>query len=213
MSADHDIAQWLASRGFGSQESRESARQSLEAAGLTRPGKLRLSDEKLQRAGAVLDATFALHCESPACLDWAQASGKTTVRCDPKSACGLCGGSANLRAERAVLEAFARHGVRRLVVVGGSPSVREELERALGTEISLRTVDGTGRRTSERARSDLDWADLVLVWGATELHHKVSWLYTQSPAHKHKVVHVARRGIAALLEAAVQHVQRRSSLP
>jgi hypothetical protein len=46
-----------------------------------------------------------------------------------------------------------------------------------------------------------------LVWGASELHHKVSWLYTQVPPPlRQKVVHVAKRGIAALLAAAVRHL-------
>ena len=213
MSADHDIAQWLTASGFGAKESRELARGALEEAGLTRPGKLRLSDEKLPRARELLERTFALHCESPECLAWANASGRTPVRCDPKASCGLCGGSTNLRAEKSLLEACERFGVKRLVIVGGSPAVREELERGLGRTLALRMVDGTERRTADRARSDLEWADLVLVWGATELHHKVSWLYTQSAPHKHKVVHVARRGIAALLEAAVQHFHKRASLP
>ena len=46
--------------------------------------------------------------------------------------------------------------------------------------------------TSDRAKSDLEWADLVLVWGATELHHKVSGHYTHGPpAHHHKVMRVS----------------------
>ena len=208
MSADHDIAQWLGANGFGLPEARQRARSALEEGNLTRAGKLRISDEKLARAHALLAERFALHCEAPECQAWARASGREPLRCDPKGACERCGGSSNQRAEKALLEACQKHGVRRIVVVGGSPAVREELERALSSALALRMVDGTERRTSDKAKSDLDWADLVLVWGATELHHKVSWQYTQSPAHKGKVVHVARRGIAALLEAAVQHFER-----
>jgi len=70
-------------------------------------------------------------------------------------------------------------------------------------------VDGTERRTGDRARADVEWADLVLVWGASELHHKVSWLYTQVPQPlRHKVVHASRRGIAALLAEAVRHLDQ-----
>lgn len=208
MSIDHDIDQWLAARGYGLREGKEAARAALEEAGLTRPGKRRFSSEKVGKVEQALAARFALHCESADCEQWARATLRTPLRCDPKPACERCGGSSNQRAERALLETCGRHGVRRLVVVGGSPAVREELDRALGGQLELRMVDGTERRTSEKAKSDLEWADLVLVWGGTELHHKVSGQYTGASPHKGKVVHIARRGVAALLEAAVEHFAR-----
>jgi hypothetical protein len=211
VSADHDIERWLAENGFGLQQARLSARTALEEAGLTRPGKQRISAQKLPRVRKVLQERFVLHCAEPACSGYAAGTGREAVLCDPKSACERCGGSANARAEAALLESAGRHGLRRLVVVGGSPSVREELERSLGADIELRMIDGTERRTQDRARSDLEWADLVLVWGASELHHKVSWLYTQGPPQqRRKVVHVTRRGVAALLAAAVEHLEKGS---
>lgn len=209
MSADHDIDQWLRVQGFASPEARKAARSVLETAGLTRPGKKRMSTEKLDRARDALRAALFLHCAAAECAQAARASGRTPVLGDPKSACERCGGSANQAAETALLEACRRHGVRRIVVVGGSPAVREELEAGLGRSLELRLIDGTERRTADRAHSDLEWADLVLVWGASELHHKVSWLYTQAPPpHRKKVVLVARRGVAALLSAAMSHLER-----
>ena len=209
MSADHDIGEWLAGRGVTLAPSRDQARAALEAAGLTRAGKARMSDEKLARAGAVLDAAFFPVCAAPACAQAAAASGRTPLRVEPRTHCASCGGSDNRRAEASFLEAARAAGVRRLVVVGGSPAVREELEAQLGGGLELRTVDGTERRTQDRARADLEWADLVLVWGATELHHKVSTHYTQaSPQLRRKVVHVTRRGVAALLAEALEHVRR-----
>jgi hypothetical protein len=99
--------------------------------------------------------------------------------------------------------------VRRVVIVGGSPAVREELEAQLGGHVELRMVDGTERHTADKARHNLDWADLVLVWGATELHHKVSGHYTGGPPSvSRKVIHVTRRGVAALLAEAVTHLKR-----
>jgi hypothetical protein len=209
VSADHDIAEWLGAHGYGLPEVRAAARAVLEEARLTRPGKLRFSAEKVPRAEAALRQKLVLHCEAQECQAWARATGRTPLPCSSRSHCERCGGSSNQRAEKTLLEACRRHGVRKLVVVGGSPAVREELARALGEALLLRMVDGTERRTADKAKSDLEWGDLVLVWGATELHHKVSWLYTQPPAHRHKVVHVVRRGVAALLEAAVEHFERR----
>jgi hypothetical protein len=209
LSADREIDDWLAQTGFGLPEARALARGALEDARLTRAGKRRISDEKLERAEAELASRFFLHCENPACLGLAQRSGRTPVRADPKAACEGCGGSDNRRAEEAFAQACGRAGVHRVVVVGGSPAVRDELTRGLGKALELRVVDGTERRTGDRARGDVEWADLVLVWGASELHHKVSWLYTQVPAPlRTKVVHVAKRGVAALLEAGIAHLVR-----
>jgi hypothetical protein len=208
VSADRDIDGWLAERGMTAPESRARARSALEEAGLTSARKTRISELKLSRAQEVLEQHFFPVCGAPACQQVAKASGKEALWVEPRGHCTVCGGSNNRRAEESFLEACRRSGVRRVVVVGGSPSVREELVGELGEQLELRMVDGTERRTGPKARSDLEWADLVLVWSATELHHKVSTLYTQSGPHSDKVVHVARRGVAALLEAAILHLER-----
>lgn len=209
MSADKDIDGWLGERGISSPESRARARATLEEAGLTRPGKTRISEPKLPRAEQLLAARFYRVCAAEPCQQAAQASGREPLRVEPRGHCEHCGGSNNRRAEVAFLEACQRHGVRRVVVVGGSPAVREELEDKLGHGVELRMVDGTERRTASQAQSDLTWGDLVLIWGATELHHKVSSHYTQpGTPHRPKVVHVVRRGVAALLEAGISHLER-----
>ena len=63
--------------------------------------------------------------------------------------------------------------------------------------------------TTRDAHADLEWADLILVWGGSELDHKVSKLYTDAPpAQKRKLVQLARRGVAALLNAAADHLEK-----
>jgi hypothetical protein len=208
VSADHDIDSWLAGRGISLPDSRALARAVLEEAGLTRPGKVRISDMKLPRAEELLDGRFFRVCGAPDCMQVARYSGREPLVVQPRTHCERCGGSNNRRAEVTFLEACRHKQVRRVVVVGGSPAVREELGEQLGDKLELRMVDGTERRTSDRARHDLEWADLVLVWGGTELHHKVSGHYMHG-LHSEKVVHVARRGVAALLAEAVEHLQRR----
>jgi hypothetical protein len=209
VSADVEIDGWLASIGFGAGAARTAARAALEEAQLTRSGKTRMSAQKLERAVTQLDARFSLHCASAACAEAARRSGHEALPAATKALCPHCGGSDNAQAARALLAACASSGVRHLLVVGGSPSVREELRAAIGSALELRTVDGTERRTQERARSDVAWADLILLWGSTELDHKVSTHYAHPPAgHRGKLVHVARRGIAALLTAAVEHLRR-----
>ena len=209
MSDDLDIEAWLSELGFDLPQTRSAARGALEAAGLTRAGKARMSTAKEERARGILEAGLFLHCATPACIAAAAASGRTAVRTGQRPRCAHCGGSDNRRAEAALLAACSRVGVRRLVVVGGSPAVREELRDALGPSLELRLVDGTERRSLAQARQDLDWAELILLWGGSELDHRVSTLYTGAPPPlRRKLVHASKRGIAALLEAAVTHLDR-----
>lgn len=209
MSHDVDIDSWLSAEGFDLPEVRTRAREALEAAGLTRPGKARMSAAKEDHARSALDGRFFKHCATPACVAAAERSGRTPVRTAHRTACASCGGSDNRRAEEALVAACQRSGIRRLTIVGGSPSVREELRDALGGRLELRLVDGTERRTLAQARLDLDWADLVLLWGGSELDHRVSTLYTGGPPPlRRKLVHTSKRGIAALLGAAVVHLSR-----
>lgn len=209
MSADRDIDAWLAERGFSPPESRAKARAALEEAKIVNPKKSRMSEQKLERAEAVLSERFFGVCASTACAQMANASGREPLLVEPRSHCESCGGSNNRKAVADFVEACRRKGVKHVVVVGGSPAVREELEAQMGGQVQLRMVDGTERHTAEKARYNLEWADLVLVWGATELHHKVSGHYTGGPpAVSRKVIHVTRRGVAALLSEAITHLSR-----
>jgi hypothetical protein len=109
-----------------------------------------------------------------------------------------------------VVEACQRKGFSKLVIVGGSPTVRQELERLVPSALELRLVDGTKARPLDQAKADLQWGDVVLLWGATELHHKVSNQYQDSAtgAWKRKLVHVPKRGIAQLFAGLLTHLQR-----
>jgi len=210
VSSDVAIDTWLGQQGYGLPAARARAHAAMEEAQLTRAGKLRISAEKLPRVEQLLREKFCLHCVTPACQGFAKESGRAPLLCDPRSACERCGGSNNRRAETDLLEACARASVKKLVIVGGSPAVRDELEGALGSALALRLVDGTERRTNDNAKADMQWGDLVLLWGASELHHKVSMHYTNItvPELKRKLVRVQQRGIAALLKAAIDHLAR-----
>lgn len=209
MSADRDIDEWLAERGITPPDSRTRARSALVEAQIINPKKARMSEQKLERAEALLAERFFRVCSAPACTQVAQASGRELLLVEPRTYCESCGGSNNRRAVADFLEACQRKSVRRVVIVGGSPAVREELEDQLGGHVELRMVDGTERHTADKAKHNLEWADLVLVWGATELHHKVSAHYTGGPqALTRKVIHVTRRGVAALLAEAITHLKR-----
>jgi hypothetical protein len=209
VSADRDIDAWLAERGISLPDSRARARAALEEAKIINPKKARMSEQKLERAEAMLSERFFRVCTAPACQQAARVSGREPLTVEPRTHCESCGGSNNRRAVTDFIEACRRKGVRQVVIVGGSPAVREELEDQLDGKVQLRMVDGTERHTAEKARHNVEWADLILVWGATELHHKVSEHYTAGPpGAREKVIHVTRRGVAALLEAAITHLKR-----
>jgi hypothetical protein len=179
-------------------------RAALEAAGLTNPRKQRISDAKLEPARRAIDAVLARLCDG--CAGGADLDGRELVPVD-REHCVRCGGSSNTRALEEVVQRCRAHGVRHLVVVGGSPSVRKELA-TIGDRLDLRLIDGTARRTQAQADNDLDWADLVVVCGGSELAHKVSKLYTGAGGPT-PVVTASRRGVEAIAGEVVTHLDRR----
>ena len=201
--SDLPIGDFLASLGLTGAVA-ERGRAVLEAEGITNPRKSRLSEEKLERARAAIDARFARFCVS--CAARTDPGGREIVTV-ATSACTRCGGSRNDRALAELVEACDAGALRRLVLVGGSPDVRGELG-ALDSRLELRLIDGTARRTRPEALRDLDWADLVLIAGSSELGHKVSNLYTKAGSAT-PVVTVPRRGVEAIAAAVVEHVRRR----
>jgi hypothetical protein len=87
-----------------------------------------------------------------------------------------------------------------LLVVGGSPTTRRELSEAIGQRVFLRLVDGTERRTKKKAEQDCAWADLVVIWGSTELNHGVSNLYPPPRLVAHC------RGVGSLADEVIRHL-------
>ncbi len=170
-----------------------------------------MSTEKVERAEALLHERVFLHCPQAECITFAKASGREPVPCEPRNTCERCGGSDNSRAVKDVVDACRRKGFSKIVIVGGSPTVRQELERLVeGLPIELRLVDGTKARPLDQAKGDLQWGDVVLLWGATELHHKVSNQYQDHAIGpwKRKLIHVPKRGIAQVLSGLLTHLQR-----
>jgi hypothetical protein len=201
--ADQPISEFLASLGLSGNDA-DRARVVLEAEGITNPRKTRLSPGKVVAAQAAIDARFARFCAS--CAARTNAAGRELVIV-ATSACARCGGSQNDRALTEMVEASAAAGLRRIVVVGGSPDVRRELAAVEGGP-ELRLVDGTKRRTGAEAHRDLVWADLVVICGSSELAHKVSNLYKGDPAAT-PVVTAPGRGVTSIAGAVVEHVRRR----
>jgi hypothetical protein len=155
----------------------------------------------------VLAAGSLRVCGDPECERLARdgkPGARLVARVAPTS-CLVCGGSNNRRAAGALAARLAATGVDRLLVVGGTPALHTELVRLLTPHgIELRCVDGThGSHTAKGAAQHLRWAQVVVIWGATPLPHKVSALYVNAPPGT-RVVKLARRGIEALCRAVAQ---------
>jgi len=204
--ADTAIADLLRGEGFRSTLALATARAALESAGLTRPGKGRIADEKLDRARDAIVRLLVRHCSSPDCTAAVADDGRRAVEVE-RAHCSVCSGSNNTRALRRMGSACARAGVRRVLVVGGRPPMYAELERTLGRDFQLRFVDGTSNLPNGTdALRDCAWADLLIIWAPTPLPHKVSTLYRAEVCGVGHRVTVHRRGLEALAAEVVEHL-------
>lgn len=204
--ADTAIADLLRGEGFRLPASVAAARGALEEAGLTRPGKTRISDEKLDRARDAIGRSIVRHCSSPDCVATVADDGRQPIEVE-RAHCSVCSGSNNRRAMRRMASACSQAGVRRVLVVGGRPPMYAEMERTIGRDLELRFVDGTSNLPNGTdALRDCAWADLLVIWAPTPLPHKVSSLYRAEVCGVAHRVTVHRRGIEALAAEVVEHL-------
>lgn len=177
----------------------------LEEVGLSKPRKGRIAATKKAQVAAVLAARFIRVCGRGDCSARAggMAAGRRVAPASSQAWCEVCGGSVNRATVDRMVEACAAAGWSRLVVVGGSPTTRDELERLVAGRLTLRFVEGTVAQTLKQAEANLAWADRVVVWGSTQLDHKVSGMYRGG-----KVTSVHRRGIADLAKEVVESAGR-----
>ena len=183
------------------------ARLVLEKAGLTRPGKTGMSSLKLPRAREVLGTELLRVCDRSSCREAVGDDLRQVVEV-ARAACDICGGSNNQGAVRGMVRGCADAGVRRIVVVGGTPRLDETLGRLVNGALEVRFVSGVEKEPNQReALMDCAWADLVVIWAPTPLPHKVSTLYGPDVCDADQVT-VHRRGIEALALAVTAHLTR-----
>ncbi|MCW5776791.1 MAG: hypothetical protein KIS87_10155 [Phycisphaeraceae bacterium] len=193
----------LRSLGFGGDPAFYDT--ALREAGLSRPEKRAISSAKRDDVERVLRGRFMPVCTRGDCRAAAEplAEGRTIAPAASPDACEICGGSANSAAIDRMVEACRAAGWTHLCIVGGSPATRKDVRRALAGRLEVTFVEGTASRTARQARDDTARADRVVLWGGTELAHKVSTLYTGP-----KVIQMAKRGVAALAEAVSESARR-----
>ena len=192
-----EVRDLLVELGYDHPQAAARAVEVLIAAGLLNPKRSALAASKLEACRGALALFFVLLCDH--CATRSEDTRDRLSVADRRR-CERCGGSSNRAAVENAAESFRGRGLRRLVVVGGSPSAHEELRRLW--PLDLRVVDGTERHMGWQARANLDWADLVVVWASTELNHATSGHYTSVRGElRRKVVVAPRRGIEALADA------------
>ena len=110
--------------------------------------------------------------------------------------CDSCGGSDNRRAVEQMLVAMQRAGWTKLLVVGGSPGTRRELERLCADRLDLRFVTDETTPNRKTVGPLLNWSNVAVIWTSTEISHK-----TTAVLRGPKVLKVPRRNVVALAEA------------
>ncbi len=185
------LKEFLSSRGFEG-EGAERALAELCRCGLTRPGKVRIAESKRQRVDEVLAAAFVRVCLKPACKRHAARHSREPVAVSAEH-CEVCTGSDNRRAVDEMVEAMRRAGMTKLLVVGGSPGTRSDLEGLLGGRCELRFVTKETNPRRKVIEPMHVWSDITAIWLSTEISHKATATLSGP-----KVVRVSRRGVAAL---------------
>lgn len=186
---DVPLAETLSSRGFEGRNA-EAALRELYRRGLTRPGKTRIAQTKVGAVEEALATAFRRRCRTPECR--AIADDRTEIRVAPPH-CEICGGSDNRRAVEDMVAAMRDAGAAKLLVVGGSPSTRRDLESLCGGRMELRFVTEESNARRRKATALLRWCDLAVIWASTEISHKAT-----AAIRGPKVLTVGRRGVAAL---------------
>ena len=199
------ISHLLESIGFSDASLQLAARPIIEAAGYTNSRKINISIDKAKLVEAYIKNNFRLVC-SPAC---AAALGKKRMRTQLQveiKKCEFCNGSKQNKLLAKMAKDLFDQNLLEILVVGGSPQSASTLNRVLkNCNINIKVIEGTKRTNSKTAKLLCRTADVVVIWGATQLDHTVSQVFSAA-TEPNKKVPVARPGIKALVEAMNIHL-------
>lgn len=195
--------------GLDTLEAKTTGRRLLEAAGLTSSRKQNLSIEKRDAAAAIIEEQLRPVCGSCAKSgDFDATDGRQSVEVAGPT-CEVCGGRSTTRALLQIELALPPKGLKKLLIVGGSPPIHDELRRGLADSgIDLSIVDGHSVQGANRATALAEWADVIVIWGSSILKHKTSASF-QKTEYRRKTVTLRRRGIEALSQELVKHAAGR----
>ena len=199
----------LTRAGYVAPEAQKAARAALEQAGLTNARKKNIAAAKEEPVRKALAAALLPVCGEECRTLAAGSRGRRQTVVVRADACEVCAGENNRRAAVACTQALRRAGIRRLLIVGGTVVLYQEILQLFGDGFSIEWVDGTrkGHNTKD-AQGNMGRAQLMVIWGgSTPLRHAVSNLYeTKDRPPDLRVVRPSRRSIGALCSEVVRHL-------
>ena len=207
--ADVSISEMLAGFGVTDAGAQQSALVALVAAGVvsSRPNRTRIAADKRARVGEVLAESFVKRCHNGDCTqEAAGGDGSRQPLLVEQQFCEICGGSTNRRALERMAKAMKTAGVGRVLVVGGTEKLAREIRENAPNSVDWRFENSLTSRDDRYYRSNIDWADIIVIWSSTPLPHKVS-RHFEGVKDGRKIT-VTRRGIAALADEVRQHLER-----
>ena len=205
--SDISILRMFRDLGISAPASQKAAQDALADAGIisSRPNRVNIAASKVERARQVLQAAFFWRCGGNNCAAKAEAVGRQTLLVE-RAHCMICGGSNDRRALEDMASAAAASNVSKVLVVGGTDAKRREIREKSPRGVEWRFVDGKKSKDDRYFRHNRRWAEVIVIWGSTELDHKVSEHFVRKGDAR--IVTVSRRGIGALAEEVVRHLAR-----
>ena len=197
----------LADMGITDPESQESAIKDLIRKGVIsgRRKRTNIAITKLKRVESCLQETFSWHCRSGDCKRAAKAATRPPLLV-AKSHCAYCGGSADRRSLKKMSETLDALGSRRILVLGGTSRVHQEIERkSRSLRVEWRFIEGTKAKDDRYYRPHRDWADIIVIWSSTPLDHRVSRHFTGRSDDR--VITAERRGISSFCQSVISHIR------
>lgn len=202
---DISILRMFKDMGIGASASQKAAQDALAEAGIisSRPNRTNIAAAKVNRALEVLEEVFSWHCGS--CKTKSTEAGRRTLLVK-RTRCMICGGSNDRHALEEMASSAAASNVSKILVVGGTSTKHREMREKSPSGVEWRFVDGKKSKDDRYFRHNRRWAEIIVIWGSTELDHKVSNHFDGKGDSR--VITVSRRSIGALADGVIRHLTR-----
>lgn len=204
---DISILRMFKDMGIGASASQKAAQDALAEAGIisSRPNRTNIAAAKVDRALEVLEDVFSWHCGSGSCKAKSKEARRRTLLVK-RTRCMICGGSNDRHALEEMASSAAVSNVSKILVVGGTSTKHREIREKSPSGVEWRFVDGKKSKDDRYFRHNRRWAEIIVIWGSTELDHKVSNHFDGKGDSR--VITVSRRSIGALADGVIRHLTR-----
>lgn len=206
-----EVENMLGSLGYNDESAMAAAWLTLEREGLVEPRKRVIAKRHLARVRRILKPEKTQVCSNICSYitKALQGDSREHLLVDPIS-CQVCLGSRNRQVAASMSTVLRIKGISKVVVVGGSEQVQDELAKLLqGKGIQFRFINGQKSSGNKVAQNNRRWAELVIIWPHF-LKHSQSWGYTVEASEGKDFIVVRRGGIKELCMEVVRHYDPQS---